>query len=93
MFAFTQRSIHELKTIHKKTDDDRIYSSVEYFLFYFKLLDHGNLPEEVLLCMQNMQKAHRKEINVGSFLLHTLQKDGRRPIDSNLICNIYRFNR
>ncbi len=29
MFAFTQRPIYELKTIHKKTDDDRIYSSVE----------------------------------------------------------------
>lgn len=29
MFAFTQRPIHELKTISKKTDDEKIYSSVE----------------------------------------------------------------
>lgn len=34
MFAFTQRPIQELKTIHKRTDDDRVYSSVEYAFCY-----------------------------------------------------------
>jgi len=29
MFAFTQRPISELKSISKKTDDEKIYSSVE----------------------------------------------------------------
>ena len=35
MFPFTPRSIQELKNIYKKTDDDKIYTSLEYLFAYF----------------------------------------------------------
>ncbi len=56
MFAFTQRPIYELKTIHKKTDDDRIYSSVEYFFIIILVAGSWKYPEKSHIMLVELAK-------------------------------------